>query len=86
MSKHSVIVDAVRSANRLRLYERLRRAEGDTRETRLVAALFVVAWTGQFIGHAIEGKKPSFFEDLQFLMIGPLWLLGNLYRRLGLAY
>ncbi|MEO0998771.1 MAG: Mpo1-like protein, partial [Pseudomonadota bacterium] len=37
--------------------------------------LFIVAWIGQFIGHRIEGKKPSFFEDIQFLMIGPLWIL-----------
>jgi uncharacterized membrane protein YGL010W len=48
--------------------------------------IFVVAWIGQFIGHAIEGKRPSFFKDLQFLLIGPLWLLGHLYRRLGIAY
>ena len=48
--------------------------------------IFVVAWIGQFIGHAVEGKRPSFFKDLQFLMIGPLWLLGSLYRRLGIAY
>jgi uncharacterized membrane protein YGL010W len=48
--------------------------------------LFVVAWIGQFIGHAIEGKRPSFFKDLQFLMIGPLWLLADVYRRLGLRY
>ncbi|OQS38727.1 Mpo1 family 2-hydroxy fatty acid dioxygenase [Chromobacterium haemolyticum] len=37
--------------------------------------LFVVAWIGQFVGHAIEGKKPSFLRDLQFLLIGPLWTL-----------
>jgi len=48
--------------------------------------IFVVAWIGQFVGHAIEGKRPSFFKDLQFLLIGPLWLLGHLYRRLGIAY
>lgn len=36
--------------------------------------IFVVAWIGQFIGHKIEGKKPSFFTDLQFLLIGPLWV------------
>ena len=46
--------------------------------------LFVAAWIGQFIGHAIEGKRPSFFKDLQFLMIGPLWLLADAYRRLGI--
>ncbi|MGB9038762.1 MAG: Mpo1-like protein, partial [Acinetobacter calcoaceticus] len=34
-------------------------------------AIFVVAWVGQFYGHKIEGKKPSFFKDLQFLLIGP---------------
>ncbi len=46
--------------------------------------LFVLAWIGQFIGHAIEGKRPSFLKDVQFLMIGPLWLLADVYRRLGI--
>lgn len=49
-------------------------------------AIFVVAWIGQFIGHAYEGKRPSFYKDLQFLLIGPLWLLGFVYRGLGLRY
>jgi uncharacterized membrane protein YGL010W len=48
--------------------------------------VFVVAWIGQFIGHKIEGKKPSFFDDVRFLLIGPLFVLGFLYRRLGLSY
>jgi uncharacterized membrane protein YGL010W len=48
--------------------------------------IFVIAWIGQFIGHHIEGKRPSFFKDLQFLLIGPLWLLGHLYRKLGISY
>ncbi|HEY3180171.1 MAG TPA: Mpo1-like protein [Casimicrobiaceae bacterium] len=48
--------------------------------------VFVAAWIGQFIGHKIEGKKPSFFEDVKFLLIGPAWLLGFVYRRLGIAY
>ena len=51
----------------------------------LSLALFVVAWIGQFIGHKIEGRKPSFLEDLRFLLIGPLFVLGLLYRRLRLA-
>ena len=42
--------------------------------------LFVIAWIGQFIGHNIEGKKPSFFKDLQFLLIGPLWVLRPLFK------
>ena len=37
--------------------------------------VFVVAWAGQFYGHKVEGKKPSFFEDLQYLLIGPVWVL-----------
>jgi uncharacterized membrane protein YGL010W len=49
-------------------------------------AIFVAAWIGQFIGHAVEGKRPSFFKDVQFLMIGPLWLVAALYRRLGVRY
>jgi uncharacterized membrane protein YGL010W len=52
----------------------------------LSTAIFVVAWIGQFIGHKIEGKKPSFLDDLRFLLIGPLFVLGFLYRRLNLAY
>ena len=52
----------------------------------LSIAIFVLAWIGQFIGHKIEGKKPSFFDDLRFLLIGPLFVLSFLYRRLKLAY
>lgn len=52
----------------------------------LSLAVFVLAWIGQFIGHRIEGKKPAFFDDVRFLLIGPLFVLGYLYRRLGLAY
>jgi uncharacterized membrane protein YGL010W len=49
-------------------------------------AVFAAGWSGQFIGHAIEGRRPSFFKDLQFLLIGPLWLVTNLFRRLRLRY
>jgi uncharacterized membrane protein YGL010W len=48
--------------------------------------IFVVAWIFQFIGHKLEGKKPSFFQDLQFLLIGPMWLLAAIYRRIGIGY
>tara|TARA_B100000945_G_scaffold321538_1_gene336753 strand:- start:1018 stop:1482 length:465 start_codon:yes stop_codon:yes gene_type:complete len=47
--------------------------------------IFIVSWIGQFYGHKIEGKKPSFFKDIQFLMIGPLWLLSKLYKKLGIS-
>ncbi|MFZ5657212.1 MAG: DUF962 domain-containing protein [Pseudomonadota bacterium] len=52
----------------------------------LALAVFVLAWTGQFVGHKIEGRKPSFLTDLTYLLIGPAWVLAKLYRRLGLAY
>ena len=52
----------------------------------LSLAIFVLAWIGQFIGHMIEGKKPSFLDDLRFLLIGPLFVLSFLYRRLKLAW
>jgi len=52
----------------------------------LSIALFVVAWIGQFIGHKIEGRKAAFFDDLRFLLVGPLFVLSFLYRRLRVAY
>ena len=50
------------------------------------AAIFAAAWLGQFYGHRIEGRKPSFLKDLAFLLVGPAWLLAKLYRRLGIGY
>ena len=47
--------------------------------------VFILAWIGQFWGHKVEGKKPSFIKDLQFLMIGPAWLMSFIYQRLGIA-
>lgn len=48
--------------------------------------IFVLAWVGQFVGHKIEGAKPSFLKDLQFLLIGPAWLLHFIYKKVGLPY
>tara|TARA_B100000497_G_C7689057_1_gene418400 strand:- start:2570 stop:3043 length:474 start_codon:yes stop_codon:yes gene_type:complete len=57
----------------------------DNGEMALISlGIFVLAWIGQFVGHKIEGAKPSFFEDLQFLMIGPAWLLQFIYKKFGL--
>jgi uncharacterized membrane protein YGL010W len=52
----------------------------------LALGVFVAAWIGQFVGHAIEGRKPSFLTDLAYLLIGPAWLTGKIMRRLGIAY
>ncbi|MBI2726152.1 MAG: DUF962 domain-containing protein [Polaromonas sp.] len=49
-------------------------------------AIFVGAWIMQFIGHKMEGKKPSFFEDLQYLWVGPLFVLSKLFNRLGVRW
>jgi uncharacterized membrane protein YGL010W len=48
--------------------------------------IFILAWIGQFYGHKVEGKKPSFFKDIQFLLIGPAWLMHFIYKRLGIPY
>ncbi len=52
----------------------------------LALIVFVLAWIGQFIGHNYEGKRPALFEDLRFLLIGPLWCMAHLYQRLGWRY
>ena len=49
-------------------------------------AIFVGAWVMQFIGHKTEGKKPSFFEDVQYLWIGPLFVLQPLMRKFRIAW
>lgn len=48
--------------------------------------IFVLAWIGQFYGHKVEGKKPSFLKDLQFLLIGPAWLMHFVFKRMGIPY
>ena len=48
--------------------------------------VFVAAWIAQFIGHQIEGKRPSFLTDLVYLLIGPMWLMSKLFRRFGVSY
>ncbi len=48
--------------------------------------IFVMAWIGQFIGHKVEGKKPSFLKDLQFLLVGPAWLMHFIFKKIGIPY
>jgi uncharacterized membrane protein YGL010W len=48
--------------------------------------IFVIAWIGQFYGHKVEGKKPSFFKDIQFLLIGPIWLMSFVYKKTGIPF
>lgn len=48
--------------------------------------LFVVMWILQFVGHRIEGKKPSFLKDLQFLLVGPVWVVAPLLKKMNISY
>ena len=48
--------------------------------------IFAIAWVGQFVGHKIEGKKPSFLQDVQFLLIGPAWLMQFIFKKVGISY
>ncbi len=52
----------------------------------LSAGIFVVAWIFQFIGHKVEGRKPSFFEDLQYLLVGPIFVLTRLLEKLSIRW
>jgi uncharacterized membrane protein YGL010W len=52
----------------------------------IALVIFVAAWVGQFYGHKVEGKKPSFLKDLQFLLIGPAWLMHFLFKKWGIKY
>jgi uncharacterized membrane protein YGL010W len=46
------------------------------------AALFVLGWVLQFIGHAIEGKPPEFFRDWRFLLVGTRWWWAKITGRI----
>ena len=66
--------------------EKLHNKEGWPLMWQVCLAIFVLAWIGQFIGHKIEGKKPSFFDDVKFLLIGPIWLLHFIFKKAGIRY
>jgi uncharacterized membrane protein YGL010W len=48
----------------------------------LAAAMFTVGWIFQFVGHAFEGKKPSFVGDKRQLLVGLLWWTQKMGLRL----
>jgi uncharacterized membrane protein YGL010W len=60
-------------------------AVGPSGTLTIAAVVFVLAWVGQFVGHKIEGRRPSFLTDLAYLLIGPAWLMGKVLRRAGVA-
>tara|TARA_B110000444_G_C18663785_1_gene512011 strand:+ start:402 stop:896 length:495 start_codon:yes stop_codon:yes gene_type:complete len=52
----------------------------------IALGIFALSWIVQFLGHKIEGKKPSFLRDIQFLLIGPAWLMHFIYEKLNIKY
>lgn len=66
--------------------EKLQKSSGWPDVWQICLAIFILAWIGQFIGHKIEGKKPSFFDDIKFLLIGPIWLLHFIFKKVGIPY
>ena len=44
-------------------------------------ALFVIGWVLQFAGHAVEGKRPEFFNDWRFLFVGLRWWVAKMRGR-----
>jgi uncharacterized membrane protein YGL010W len=59
---------------------------GSTAHLTISFGIFALAWVGQFIGHKIEGKKPSFLKDVQFLLVGPAWLMHFIFKKVGITY
>ena len=68
------------------ILEKMARLHGWPEMWQVCLAIFVLAWAGQFIGHKLEGRKPSFLDDLQFLLIGPAWLWAKVFRKVGWKY
>ena len=50
------------------------------------AAVFAIGGIAQFVGYRIEGRRPAFLGDLRYLLVGPLWVLARVYRRMGWKY
>ena len=66
--------------------EKLNRLNGWPEMWQVCLGIFILSWIGQFIGHKIEGKKPSFLDDIKFLLIGPIWLIHFIFKKVGLRY
>lgn len=66
--------------------EKMHNTAGWLQMWQVCLGIFVISWIGQFIGHKIEGKKPSFFDDIKFLLIGPIWLLHFILKKAKIKY
>ena len=50
----------------------------------VAALLFVIGWAIQFVGHKYEGMKPAFTDDIMGLVIGPLFIMTEVFFMLRL--
>ena len=66
--------------------EKMHNTAGWPQMWQICLGIFIIAWIGQFIGHKIEGKKPSFLDDIKFLLIGPIWLLHFILKKAKIKY
>lgn len=66
--------------------EKMHTTQGWPQMWQVCLGIFIIAWIGQFIGHKIEGKKPSFFDDVKFLLIGPIWLMHFILKKAKIKY
>jgi uncharacterized membrane protein YGL010W len=48
--------------------------------------LFLIGWVLQFIGHYFEGRKPAFVDDLVGLLVGPMFVVGEVLMWAGLLH
>jgi hypothetical protein len=61
-------------------------AQADVSVAGLSLGMVIVAVAGIYFGHHTSGGVRAVLHDIQLLMIGPIWLLSRLYRRLGIAF
>ncbi|WP_395807258.1 DUF962 domain-containing protein [Daejeonella sp.] len=66
--------------------EKMHNTAGWPQMWQICLGIFIISWIGQFIGHKIEGKKPSFLDDIKFLLIGPIWLLHFILKKAKIKY
>ncbi|MFT4724683.1 MAG: YGL010W-like membrane protein [Colwellia sp.] len=49
----------------------------------IAISVFIIGWVIQFVGHHYEKAKPAFFDDINQLFIGPLFVIAEIYFSLG---
>jgi len=49
-------------------------------------ALWGLAWGGQILRYKVDGEKLGLLEDLRFLLVGPIWVVRLIYKRLGAVF